>query len=480
MGVTSRGAPAPTLRVLGVQACERDFSLRLPFRFGVHTLDRAAQAVVRVTLQAQGRQFCGYAAEVLLPKWFDKSPALTPSDNEEQLRTSLRLAAAAYRDRGASTAFGLFADGYGALAQEAAALQLPPLVGAFGAALLDRAIIDGLCRHAGCSFEDALRANLVGMTRHHAVSDLDGFDWDAFLASRRISPALQARHTVGMLDALQAQRPREAGGLPVSLQESIQHYGLRLFKIKLSGDVAWDIDRLQAVAAVLDKHCKSYRVTLDGNEQFEGVEQFLELWHAIAALPALRQLAAAALFIEQPIARGQALEASVKPLSSIRPVIIDESDATLDSFVLAQERGYQGVSSKSCKGIYKSLTNAARCAMWNAAAQTQRHFMSAEDLIIQPGLSLQQDLLLASFLGLEHVERNGHHYVDGFAATGEAEARAFAAAHPDLYGGSPPRLLIRDGAIALGSSARALGYATTVVPDTSADRPMPGLDQLAS
>ena len=42
--------------------------------------------------------------------------------------------------------------------------------------------------------------------------------------------------------------------------------------------------------------------------------------------------------------------------------------------------------------------------------------MSAEDLTTQAGLSVQQDLALVNLLGIRHVERNGHHYVNGMAA----------------------------------------------------------------
>ena len=49
-------------------------------------------------------------------------------------------------------------------------------------------------------------------------------------------------------------------------------------------------------------------------------------------------------------------------LAAERPVLIDESDETLDAFPRARALGYTGVSSKLCKGLYKSLLNRARCA----------------------------------------------------------------------------------------------------------------------
>jgi hypothetical protein len=86
--------------------------------------------------------------------------------------------------------------------------------------------------------------------------------------------------------------------------------------------------------------------------------------------------------------------------------------------------------------------------------------MSAEDLTTQAGPSVQQDLALAALLGLEHVEKNGHHYVNGMAAAPPAEQRAFLAAHPDLYRlqDGVVRLRIRDGRLAI-ASLRCAGFA---------------------
>ena len=92
-------------------------------------------------------------------------------------------------------------------------------------------------------------------------------------------------------------------------------------------------------------------------------------------------------------------------------------------------------------------------------------FVAAEDLTCQPGLALQQDTALVLFHGIPHAERNGHHYVDGFADTPQAEARAFLAAHPDLYEERDGivRLVTRDGKISTGSLRQA-GFASGVDP----------------
>ena len=174
------------------------------------------------------------------------------------------------------------------------------------------------------------------------------------------------------------------------------------------------------------------------------------------------------LFIEQPIKRASALSRSVEPLAKYRPVIIDESDGELSSFPTALKLGYTGVSSKNCKGFYKSILNASRVAKLGAG-----YFMSAEDLTTLPGVSVQQDLALVSLLGLTHVERNAHHFIDGMSFVSEAEQKAFVAAHPDALraqGGHPARLKAQGGKIALDSLG-VPGFAVGAEMDFQAMRP---------
>jgi hypothetical protein len=469
-------AGAPLLRVREVQLLERDVRLRMPFRFGVVTLTQAPQLFVRARITLKdGSTAWGAAAELLAPKWFDKDPALSNEDNFEQLRASVRLAAALYTEgRIAHTAFRLFAENHHF--QTAACLKqgLNPLVGAFGPALLDRAVLDALCRLRDVSFYDAIRANLPGIAPADFVSGFAGFDIDGFLAALRPLEHVHARHTVGLVDPITTadQRDGRVGdGLPETLEEVLAAYGHTYFKLKVSGDVAADLARLTAIAAVLDRLPAPYAVTLDGNEQYESVDGALALWEAMERAPALRRLVDATLFVEQPIARKSALLHDVRALTARRPVIIDESDADLDAFPEAREQGYAGVSSKACKGLYKSLINRARCEIWNAEVGRPAYFMSAEDLTTQAGLAVQQDLALVSLLGLTHVERNGHHYVNGMAALPQAEQQAFLAAHPDLYvaAGGTVRLRIERGRLTLGSLACA-GFASAAEPDWSAMR----------
>jgi len=455
---------------------ERDVRLRLPFRFGAVTLTEATEAYarVRVTLE-DGRSAWGQAAEMLAPKWFDKDPALSNADNAEQLRSALRLAKALYLEgRIAHTAFGLFAESHHFQIAEGARRGLNPLVAGFGPALLDRAVLDALASLHGMSLAEAIRANLPGIDPAHFLPEFAAFDVTAFLARLRPAERLHIRHTVGLVDPITAadRRERVGDGLPETLEEVVAAYGHAYFKLKVAGDPVADVARLGAIAAVLDRLAEPYHVTLDGNEQYESVAATLDLWNRMERTPALRRLVDAVLFIEQPIARKVALIHDVSALAAKRPVIIDESDGDLDAFPEARNAGYRGVSSKTCKGLYKSILNRARCELWNAAAGRAELFMSGEDLTQQAGIALQHDLALVSLLGLTHVEKNGHHYVNGMAGRPAAEQRRFLEAHPDLYApGDPVRLRIERGQVTIRSLACA-GFATAAEPDWESMREM--------
>jgi L-alanine-DL-glutamate epimerase-like enolase superfamily enzyme len=459
---------ASRFRIVAIEFRERPVRLRMPFRFGVVTLTEAPQAFVRVRIRLDdGREGWGAGAELLAPKWFDKNLDLSNEDNFDQLRLALGLARDAYLDGTTRTAFGHFAAHYREVIDTGARRGLPPLVACFGPAQLDRAMLDALCRLHRMSFYAAVQGNFAGIEPAAIAPDLADFDMNAFLARLQPADAIQARHTVGLVDPIGGHPGQANDGLPESLEEVVATYGHTWYKLKVGGRVDEDVQRLSEIAAVLDARLPAYRVSLDGNEQYDDLEQLRSLIAKMTATPRLGRLVEAIAFIEQPINRKHALERDVSAVARAAPVIIDESDADLDAFPRAKALGYRGVSSKMCKGLYKSILNAARAAAWSAGGA--RYFMTAEDLTTQAGLAVQQDLALVNLLGLTHVERNGHHYVNGMASLPEVEQGAFLAAHPDLYERShgAVRLRIRAGRLAIGSLGCA-GFASAAEPDWDA------------
>src|SRR5206468_6228425 len=201
-----------------------------------------------------------------------------------------------------------------------------------------------------------------------------------------------------------------------------------------------------------------YRVTLDANEQYADLAALSSLVERLDRDATLRPIAQKLLYIEQPMPRDITRQSPLGALAR-RDFIIDEADDSYDAFAAARALRYRGISSKSCKGIYKSIVNATRAAKWSAGGE--KFFVSGEDLTCQAGLAVQQDLALGALIGVPHAERNGHHYVDGFADTPAREANAFLAAHPDLYvrDGNTIKLSIHDGDLLTGSLTRA-GFAS--------------------
>lgn len=470
---------APTFRIRDIQLFERPVTLRLPFRFGVVTLTEAPQAFCRLRIElSDGRSAWGGAAELMAPKWFDKNPALSNEQNFDQLRLSLRHAVNAYSaDPTPRTAFGHSAAHHAALVKTGADAGLNALVASYGPALLDRAVIDALCQARRVPFIAAFSKNLFGIQADTLTPDLAGFDLDAWLDSLVSVRRIAARHTVGMVDPLfeaDVATPRLNDGLPESLEGAVAQYGHRWFKLKVGGNATADLARLQGIAAVLDQSTDPYYASLDGNEQYDDVEGIAALWQAMRADSRLRRLCASILYIEQPIKRAAALEQPVGRLAADIPLIVDESDADYDVFPRARDLGYRGISSKTCKGVYRAILNAARAQHWSQGSGSQGYFITGEDLTCQAGLALQQDLVLVAALGLTHVERNGHHYVDGFGTAPAAEQDGFLAAHPDLYHrqNNRVRLAIHRGAIDLNSLLNATGFGSAAEPDWGTLAPM--------
>ena len=469
---------APRFRILEVERFEWPFKLRMPFRFGVITVTHGRQAVLRARVATEsGREGWGIAAETLAAKWFDKDPRWSDAQNEDQLRRALELSVSASLAAGLDTAFGHFANQYAAQIAAGAAEQLNPLVASYGRALLDRAVLDALLKVENLSFAEGLAKNIGGMAPHAVVPDLPSFDFAAMLRGLTPMARMHARHTVGLVDPITPadQSERVNDGLPETLEEVAATYGHRYWKLKVGGNIAADVERLCRIAGVLDRLHGGYHASLDGNEQYEDADGVLALWRAMEAEKRLDRLRASILFIEQPVKRAKALAASMGALAAARPVIVDESDGPLDSFVTARALGYTGISSKACKGVWRSLINLARCRAWNAEANAQKYFMSAEDLTTLAGVCVQQDLALVAAMGLTHVERNGHHFVDGFSGQSKTDAQHFMEAHPDLYADTPrgPRLAIRDGVLELGSVNAAKGLGAAIEPATHAMDAMP-------
>ncbi|WP_298255954.1 hypothetical protein [Bradyrhizobium sp.] len=443
------------LAVRDITLFERAVRFARPFRFGAVVIDAASQLFVRAEIEIEGKgRSVGASAEMMVPKWFDKRARLSPDETVDELRRSLVIASDLYRTGSAfDTAFGHHASRIAAQIETCAREDIPPLAAMFGPAEIDKAILDALLRGAGVNFFDGMTANIAGVAARLSP-DLDNDDITLFLAQSRRRDRVAVRHTVGLDDKVEGE-----GGVADENENS----GARYFKLKLAGNPDADAARLVRIGRELAKRPNAYHVTLDANEQYSDLNNLGSLAHRLRRDAALAPIASRLLYIEQPMPREVTRTSPLKDIAAC-DFIIDEADDSYGAFVAARSLGYRGISSKSCKGIYKSVINATRAAKWSAGGE--KYFVTGEDLTCQAGLAVQQDLALGALIGITHAERNGHHYVDGFADTPPDEAGAFLAAHPDLYAraGGEARLAIHDGDLLTGSLT-APGFAAGVHPN---------------
>jgi hypothetical protein len=450
------------LAVRDISFFERPVRFARPFRFGAVVINATPQAFVRVEIEVECKGTAiGASAEFLVPKWFDKRPHLAPEETVDELRRSLLIARELYlAHSGFATAFELHAACIGAQIEACASEDIPPLAAAYGPAEIDKAILDALLRCAGVNFFDGMVGNIAGIDSRLS-RDLSDDEIAQFLAGRQRLERVAIRHTVGLDDAVEGE-----GGVA----DARENAGARYFKLKLNGDPEADAGRLIRIGRQLATLPHDYKVTLDANEQYADLSALAALVDRLDHDPALKPIAAKLLYIEQPMPRDITRASPLGALAR-RHFIIDEADDSYDAFAVARALGYHGISSKSCKGVYKSIVNATRAAKWSAGGE--KFFVSGEDLTCQAGLGVQQDLALGALIGVTHAERNGHHYVDGFGETPIAEAEKFLSAHPDLYvrDGNTIRLSIHDGDLLTGSLTTP-GFASAVHPDWSTLQPL--------
>ena len=452
----------PRFAVRDISFFERPIPFAKPFRFGSVVITSSVQVFVRAGIEIEGKgASVGASAEMMASKWFDKRAHLSPQQTVDGLRRALSIARELYLARsGFDTAFGHHAAIIAAQVEACAKADIPPLAAGFGPAEIDKAILDALLRGLGVNFFDGMAANIAGVDARLS-RDLGDADVSRFLAGRKRLERVAVRHTVGMDDKLEGE-----GGVA----DFRENAGARYFKLKLNGDPAHDADRLTLIGKELATLPYDYRVTLDANEQYADLAGLSTLVEQLDRDAALRPISQKLLYVEQPMPRDITRQSPLGALAR-RDFIVDEADDSYDAFPVARALGYRGISSKSCKGIYKSVINATRAAKWSAGGE--KCFIAGEDLTCQAGLAVQQDLALGALIGVTHAERNGHHYVDGFGDTPATEAEAYLTAHPDLYvrDGDKIRLAIHDGDLLTGSLTTP-GFATATHPDWSAMSPL--------
>ena len=457
-----------SIRVLATELFVLPMRTRMPFRYGIVTVTELPHLFIKAEVEIDGRRQTGFAADHLALKWFTKNPDTTPRQDTleliEVIESACTIARAVPK---APTVFAFWKYLYEMQGAWGGGWGKPPLLSHFGTSLVERAVIDAFCKARSVPFWKAVRHNTLGVDLGVVQPELEGTlpaDWLPVEPLREVI----ARHTVGMIDPL-----TDAGipvadhindGLPQSLESCIKVYGLTHFKIKLWGDVPKDIDRIRQIAAVLERAVAGgdYRYTFDANENFQSVDVFREFWSRLSAEPTLANFLSRLLFVEQPLHRDVAMSAAVGRAFAAwpdrPPMIIDESDGSIDTAGKALALGYIGTSHKNCKGVIKGLVNTCLISSRKKADAAGRYHISGEDLSNVGPVALLQDLAVVSALGIGDVERNGHHYFRGLTALPDDLQSTVLKNHGDLYhltSGGYPAVHLVGGRLGIGTIAGA-------------------------
>ncbi len=452
---------------------------RLPFRYGNARLVACPHLVVKAEVHADGRRAEAVAADNLPPLWFDKDASKSyPQQIDEQIRV-VRWALEPL-EGATGSGFRLWQEVQAHVYAKVRAAGWPDLLAAFGVSMAERLMWDGLGRVLGRGFHEMVRCNLFGVDLAALDPSLKGVDISDVIPQGPAS-TVWARHTVGLADPIY-DREIEPGdavldGLPQSLAACLAFYGYRFIKIKLSNNLESDLERLAQITEVMleaeaaQGQGVTIRCTLDGNEQYSEVAELEELVAKMAEHERVRRMGERILFFEQPFARDRALNSEglrgFAVFTQRFPVIIDESDATVQSYSEALKLGYRGTSHKNCKGIVKSLLNLGRHRVHEREGGLGL-IMSGEDLTNLGPVALVQDLAVAAALGIEHVERNGHHFFQGMRHVAPQDADAALERHGRLFErrGEIRTVCIRNGQMdARGLTGPGLGDA--VIPNVA-------------
>lgn len=392
---------------------------------------------VRVILRnSRGDKTFGCSADRLSVRWLDKRPGRSQARKRRDLVALIHAARDIYLDTPEfDSPFGHWLDCHRRIMKAGRDAGQEDLTSSFASALLERAVLDAVCRLHGQPIFQMLKQDRLGLRPQHVHPELAGISFSQVLPSVPRTE-IYIRHTVGLADPLtDADLPDEKridDGLPETLEGYIAVDGVRHFKVKISGEPARDIDRLARIWQVV-LAAEQPVVTLDANEAYGDLEAFAGFVKRFEK--EMLGMFQHVEYIEQPLPRGLPVNAEsekwIRKIAERKPLIIDEGDGTLDAFKLAHSRGYQGTSHKNCKGFFKSMLNYGLAVHF--ARQGDRAFLSAEDLQNLPVVPLHQDFVTVGILGLAHCERNGHHYNYGLSMLSPKDKQNVVRHHSDLY-----------------------------------------------
>lgn len=448
----------PRFRLHACEAAVEELQARIPFRFGDGAIRRVPALFVRVGIEAAGKKRAnGLSAECLLPGRADGDSAAAYRRHVEEAILAFRTAREVFLDVGSrsTAAHELWESAYPRTIEKGMLAGLDAATCVAGSSLLERAAVDAVSKLKGLSLHEMLRQDLLGTRTSKAVPEEPVSEFSF-------------RHTIGILDPLTVNEippaARVADSLPQALEEHIEFYGFRSFRVELSGEAERDLERLTRLAVLLDQRCRGgYRVALDGRERFPDASALEALLEALRARPYGPEFLGSIQHFERLFPRGAALEPAIageiSRISKWAPVVVEDDGDALDFVERAVELGYKGFAHSNRRGFFKSLKTRGSIARAEAKAGPPSLFQTSEDAASPPIVGFQQELAALSALGISVFGSSAHQVFHGLDHIPVAEATAALIEHPDLYEqrGKSVFVRIEEGRI-LARSIHAAGF----------------------
>ncbi len=445
------------IKLVAIEPTFEDLKLRTPLKFGTGVVYATTSLTVRVTVEKRSGERAEGLGNILLSViWGYPSANVSFEDRDEAMReVSVRFCRLMLDNADYGHPLDLYLEAKEELAGLAAEVDEDlgmadpmPLLGALVCASpTDAALADAFGKANGiCTYDGYTEAFMdYDLSRWCGPEFAGKYPGDYLHSAHKAY--LPIFHLAGGLDKLTASEISDEDpddGLPVSLDQWIERDGIRCFKVKLSGhDNASDVQRTADIARVVQETYDrlgidgQFHLSTDSNEMNPDPESVVEYLHKLKELsPTAFD---ALLYLEQPTERDLTVHRfDMRPVSAIKPVVVDEGVTSLEMMDLAVELGWSGVGLKTCKGHSSTL-------LYVAKAVEQGLVITFQDLT-NPGLSLVHEAGFAARIDtLMGFEYNSRQYLPDAAP----DVRAL---HPDLF-------TVKDGQVSTKSIAGpGLGY----------------------
>lgn len=385
------------IRIMHHETSYQALQLRTPFKLGKGTMDSLTCATVTLEVENRaGRRATGKGSVLLAGTWAWPGPEPDPAAKDQAMRQAARDYASvlAAEDR--------FQHPLMLSAEAPLSGAMPPLAAAVAASAADAALHDAFGKVNAISSWD-------GLGPEHMSHDLSALLGARFRGRYPVDylrkeplETVPVFHTVGASDKLTRGEVDGADpddGLPNCLVDWIARDGVYCFKIKLTGDPRWDMQRTSAVARVGGEHAV---LLADCNESYQSLEALTEYLRLlqVEAPDAFGRLT----LVEQPFRRGDDIR--VPALS--KPVFADESVALAEDVQRLFADGYSGIMLKTCRRHSQVLLHIA------LAHEAGRPY-SVQDLTHTGAALLHNASLAARTCGLRGFEYNSRQYLPDHA-----------------------------------------------------------------